>query len=72
MLFEHVKKRKIDEICKATVKEVAGLDSVDDLIKEVSAKLEEKRSKNEEKRARINIMQLTIKRIQQSDDTAIG
>ena len=68
MLFEHVKKRKIDEICKAEFKEVAGLDSVDDLIKEVSAELEKIPSKNE---SRINVMQLTIKRIAENDDTAL-
>ena len=69
MLFDYVKIRKIDEICKATFKEVAGLDSVDDLIKEVSAELEKRRSKNE---SRINVMQLTIKRIAENDDTALG
>ena len=72
MLFEYEKERKIDEICIANFKEGAGVESVDDLKKEVSAKLEEIRSKNELERARINIMQLTIKRIQQNDDTAIG
>jgi hypothetical protein len=39
-LFDYVKKRKINEICKAKLKEVVGLESVDDLIKEVSAELE--------------------------------
>ena len=68
MLFDSVKKIKI---CRAKFKEVTGLDSVDDLIKEVSAELEKRRSKNE---SRINVMQLTIKRIAENDndDTALG
>ena len=69
MLFDFVKKRKIDEICKAKFKEVAGIDSVDDLIKEVSAELEKIPSKNE---SRINVMQLTIKRIAENEDSALG
>jgi hypothetical protein len=69
LLFDFVKKRIIDEICKTKFKEVAGIDSVDDLINEVSAELEKIPSKNE---SRINVMQLTIKRIAENDDTALG